>query len=123
MPGYIYLASPYSHPAAKMRRLRYLAVMEKAAELMENGQPVFCPIAHNHILAEYLRPDLLLDFDFWMDMDLPMVEQSSAVWVYALPGWDASRGVEREIEYTKQLGKPLRIVFPSYLHNLQCALT
>ena len=43
----IYLASPYSHHNASVRKLRFETVCMAAAELMEQGDIVFSPISHN----------------------------------------------------------------------------
>ena len=108
----IYLAAPYSHHCAVKRIERFDKINAKAAKLMAQGHIVFSPISHSHPVAQYLEPDLLMDHDFWMNQDLPFLENSDEVVVLMLDGWDKSRGVNTEVEMAKQLDIPVRYICP-----------
>lgn len=102
--GFIYLAAPYSHPAEVVRAQRYREITQYAAKLMAQGFSVFSPITHSHKLARFLPAMMRDSHEFWMSMDLPILERASEVCVLMLPGWDVSRGVQHEIEHATEHG-------------------
>ena len=108
----IYLASPYSHPLPAVRDLRFRMACDFAARLMAAGDVVYSPIAHSHPIAEYLPPERTLDHDFWMAMDLPVLERADKVLVLRLQGWERSRGVAAEIKHAT--AKRVPVEFADY---------
>lgn len=104
----IYLAGPYSHEHEHIRLERFAKLNKAAAKLMNKGHVVFSPVSHSHTIARHLKPELLMDHDFWMNQDLPFLEDSDEMVVLMLDGWDKSRGVNQEIETAEQLGIPVR---------------
>lgn len=98
----IYLASPYSHPDAIIRRTRFLLAEQVTAELMRQGLTIYSPIVHNHELAIKFR--LATDFSFWQNYCLGMLRLASEVYVLDIPGWDASRGVTKELDFATECG-------------------
>lgn len=101
----IYLASPYSHPDPAVRRWRYDKVCALTADLLQAGRHVFSPIVYSHSLAE--RFSLPGSWDFWQRVDLEFIDRCDEVLVYQLPGWEESVGVQAEIAYAKEQGKPV----------------
>lgn len=93
----VYLASPYTSTDPKVRAARVEAACRHTAALLEEGHPVFSPVAHSHGICDYLKDDRRLDPEFWMLQDLAVLEHCTKVVVLMLPGWDQSRGVGREI--------------------------
>lgn len=108
--GFIYLASPYSHPAPEVRHQRFEAVNKAAAELMRRGHVIFSPISHSHIIAR--DHDLSTDWGFWERIDLEFVKKCDELWVLKLDGWGKSRGVNSEISYAQLLGIPVKFIEP-----------
>jgi hypothetical protein len=108
----IYLATPYSHPSAAAREERFRISCQVAAWVMAQGHTVFCPIAHSHPIAAYLPEELLMDHQFWMRQDLPLLLHSSELWVYPHDAADVSRGVAREIAHAASHGIPIRYIAP-----------
>lgn len=106
----VYLATPYSHPSASVRENRFNIACEVAAWVMSQGHTVFCPIAHSHPIAEYLAPELLLDHEFWMRQDLPLLAKADELWVYPCDADEVSKGVAREVAEAESLGIPIRRV-------------
>ena len=104
----IYLASPYSHPDPAIRDQRFRAVCRKAAELIEDGQVVFSPIAHTHPIAIY--GNLRFDWDTWKPVDQMFLAVCDELVVLMLDGWVMSNGVLAEIDIAKNLGKPVRFL-------------
>lgn len=98
----IYLASPYSHPDEIVREHRFRAVCVVAAKLMQNGNPVFSPIAHSHSIA--MAGKLPLGFEFWEKCDRQMLRACDGLVVLKLPGWDESMGVSSEIKMAIAMG-------------------
>lgn len=109
MSGYIYLASPYSHPDRGVREARFLAACRAAAQLMGAGLRVFCPIAHSHAIEEH-GMDARRDGEFWLRQDGPLLAHAAELYVLMLDGWRESKGVQEEIRICELLGKPIRYV-------------
>src|SRR5574343_1954935 len=103
-----YLASPYSHPDPAVRERRFEEVCRVASELMERGEAVFCPIAPSH--AIHVRRALPETYEFWMAMDLPILQHCSKVKVLMLDGWQTSKGVTREIQAAQAMGIPVEFL-------------
>jgi len=108
----VYLATPYSHPSASAREERFRISCQVAAWAMRQGHTVFCPIAHSHPIAAFLPDELLLDHEFWMVQDLPLLRMADEVWVYPNDAADASRGVAREVKEAEKCGIPVRLIHP-----------
>jgi len=111
----IYLATPYSHQSASAREARFKISCQVAAWAMRQGHTVFCPIAHSHPIAEFLPEELLMDHEFWMNQDLPMLHMCDELWVYPNDAADVSNGVAREIAESTSKGIPVRYVSPKEL--------
>ena len=111
MSGYIYLASPYSHPEEAVRLERFHAACKKAAQYASKGMAHFCPIAQSHPVSDHMEAAKRMDFALWMKNDLPLLRMAQELHVLCIEGWRTSRGVTREIEYATQLGIPVKQVF------------
>lgn len=103
----VYLATPYSHPNWEVKKQRYKDASAFAAQLMEEGHLVFCPIAHSHPIETYGMPELKSG-DWWLRQDFAILKFCDELIVYQLEGWDTSYGVGKEIEYAKSFGIPVK---------------
>lgn len=101
-----YLASPYSHRYAYIRQRRFEQVCKKAAELMQQGEQVFAPIAHSHPI-EILGMNGRQSGDWWLKQDYAVLKNCSKLVVYKIPGWDKSYGVAEEIKFAKKNKIPI----------------
>jgi hypothetical protein len=108
----IYLASPYSHRDSAVRQKRFEAACRAAAALLRADIAVFSPIAHSHPIAEYGVPTT---WDFWQRVDRQYLRHCQALVVLRLPGWEASVGVQAEIELARLWGIPVLEVDPEHL--------
>ena len=115
--GYIYLASPYSvkyplsqHQAQMLRMKRYEKVCKMAAELMKNGENVFCPIAHSHPIETIGMPGELHGQDFWLKQDFAVLRHAKELVVFQMDGWEQSSGVKAEIDFAKEHDIPIRYI-------------
>ena len=106
MSKLIYLATPYSHPDWEVKKQRYKEACVMAAKLMENGNLVFCPIAHSHPIETYGMPELKSG-DWWLRQDFAILEHCDELVIYMMPGWDVSYGVNKEIEFARNKGIPI----------------
>jgi hypothetical protein len=109
--GLVYLASVYSQGNATVnkRTRRFKHVCRKAAELMEQGYNVFCPIAHSHPIEVHGMTEVH-GHDFWLKQDFAVLEKCSKLLVYCMPGWDKSVGIQREIEFADLMGIPVEFL-------------
>jgi nucleoside 2-deoxyribosyltransferase len=105
----LYLASPYSHADAHVRQYRFEEACRAAAALLRAGVPVFSPIAHSHPIAKFGVPTT---WEFWQQTDLEYLRRCDALAVLRLPGWQASVGVQAEIELAKCMGKSVLFIDP-----------
>jgi hypothetical protein len=101
----IYLASPYSDDEPAVMEHRYDAVCALAASLTRKGHMVWSPIAHGHSLARFGLPK---DAAYWERFNTRCIQACDEVWIAKMTGWDESKGIAREIEMAKELGKVVR---------------
>lgn len=106
----IYLAIPYSYNPDQSAKI----ANKVAADLMTQGHVVFSPISHSHAIADHLPANLRTDSEWWMTQDLPFVKWADMVVVVCIGEMGAqliaeSKGVQREFEYAKELGKQILI--------------
>lgn len=106
--GLYYLASPYSAPAAGVREGRWRSACAVVAQLSRVGLAVYSPIVHGHHLA--VCHGVLGDWDWWAEIDRIFLARCDELWVLALPGWEASRGVNAERCIARELGRPERLL-------------
>ena len=107
----VYLCSPYTHPSAEVMCERFEQVCRTAGILMTQGDIVFSPVAHSHVIAELGK--LRTDWDFWEVQDMSyLAEWATRLYVLALDGWEESVGVTAEIEMalSKNVDIPVRVV-------------
>jgi len=112
----IYLASPYSHPEAKVRQERFDLVCAATARLLSDGHLVFSPVAHSHPLTRFGLP---CGFEFWEAFDFEMLSFCDALWIFTLDGWTGSLGVRREMRIARELQKPVFDVQPTTLERTE----
>ena len=106
MPKVIYLASPYSHPDADVRKYRYEQARDATIWLINKGYRVFSPIVYSHQLA---LAGLASDWQFWSAFDLAMIDRCDVLWILDIDGRQQSIGVEKEREYAMNK-MPIRYV-------------
>jgi len=97
----IYLASPYTHQNAEVRRYRYTQALRATRLLMLQGRHIWSPIVYTHQLAEAGMP---VEWEFWESFDRAMLSRCQELWVLALDGWRQSRGVQEEVRMARELG-------------------
>ena len=104
--SHLYLAGPWSGTTAQENE-RHKEHVKALAKLTKLRIAVFSPIAHSH---EMVRDhDIDGSWEAFEAIDREHIRDAREVWVLTLIGWNTSKGVTAEVEYTKSLGK--RIVY------------
>lgn len=109
---FIYLASPYSASTPEEREQRFRRVCVKAAELMEYGHQVFCPIAHSHPIEVHGMEDIHSG-EFWLKQDFAILRHVDAMYIYMMEGWDKSKGIKEEIKFAEAHRIPITLLHTS----------
>lgn len=93
--GLNYLASPFSHPEPWVMQDRYKEVLRAHVKLLMDGHIVFCPIVHTYYPSKMMGK--VVDHDFWINQDIPILRASKRLIVLMLDGWKFSKGVASEV--------------------------
>lgn len=106
-----YLATPYeNYPKGKMQACTDAAM--QAARLVELGVPLFCPIAHAHLISLHCW-GISDPHRFWLDFDRPFMAAAKGLIVCQLEGWQESKGIKEEIEFFQAEKKPVIMFDPA----------
>jgi len=106
----VYLASPYSDSDPEVMQERFEATCRAAGRLIEQGIPVFSPIAHSHHIA--MQAGMDQRSEAWYAADSPLLAACTELVVLMLDGWEESTGVRHEIAAAKAAGKPVFYMDP-----------
>lgn len=105
MKEFIYVASPYNHPDAEVVKLNFRFITNEVAKRVAKGEILFSPITYGHTLLEY--QDMPSSWKFWQEFCLSFLQKADRLVVYKMNGWEASRGVQDEIEFAKKHSIPI----------------
>jgi len=102
-PGFYYFAHPYSSKTKEGLIANFELCCQRSAELLLKGYNVFSPIVHSHSI-EMASPEMLtwtVDelWQFWIDIDMAILEYVEFTGVILAPGWRTSKGCMREYEW------------------------
>ena len=103
-----YLASPYTHHDKDVIESRYLQAVAAVRALMAQGEHVFSPIVHCHIVAK--NSSLPLDWDYWRDIDFDFIDRCDKMTVLMIEGWEDSKGVQAEIKYATEMSMVIEYI-------------
>jgi hypothetical protein len=104
--GYWYMAGPYSDNIME----RYKEHLALAALLTKRKLTVYAPIIHYHDMAQtYNMPT---DAEFWNEHNRHMIFRSRGVILLCFPNWAQSKGVRKELDYSKMIGCPVWALDP-----------
>jgi len=109
MSGFIYLATPYSHPDAAVREQRYRTALFTAARQLEKGFNVYSPVVHCHPIS--VSPEGYEGTHArWMEHCLAMLAQADELLIVRMDGWEESKGVAMEKAFAEAHGIPWRLL-------------
>ena len=98
----VYIAIPYS----SVDKIKSFELSNKvAAQEYKKGNIVYAPISHTHSVA--VQEGLPTTIEFWEKVDFEFLRWCDYMVVVKMTGWDESRGVKKEMDYCKSLGKPI----------------
>lgn len=97
----IYIASPYSSPIVGAQDLRFQKVRRFAIHLFNQGAVPFSPIVYAHEMAAV--GGLNTSAAAWLAFNSDILRRCEAMFVYTLPGWKESKGVQMEIKQARAL--------------------
>lgn len=101
----IYLASPYSHIDPTVREQRYQEAFNAVGHFIFTANlPVFSPIVYCHKLA--IEHSAGTDAATWERFNFAMLSRAQALYILCLPGYEYSIGVQKEINFAKDLRIP-----------------
>jgi len=109
-----YLATPYSRYSGGNLDKAFKDAARLAAQLLIAGLKVYSPICHTHPIAIYGALDAL-DHSIWIPFDEAMMAAADVLIVAHMDGWDESRGIEHEIKFFEDAGKPIFDLDPQTL--------
>ena len=99
-----YVASPYSGYSSK-QAYNTIAVQAACAELFRFGINAVSPIAHWAPIAnQYALPH---DAKTWQLYNDNLMDICDGIILVALPGWEKSEGVQYELAWAKEKGRPV----------------
>lgn len=101
--GYWYLATPYSkYPLGLEMAFQHACIA--AAELVNRGVRLYCPIAHTHPIAEYgeIEPR---NHEIWLPLDKPLMDAARGLIVVKMPSWHESYGIKVETKTFREADK------------------
>ena len=104
MRNLAFLASPYYHPDAERRLVRYNAALAAARWLWDNGWFVYSPIVYGktlHAEGEGRQSHL------WAIFNYRLIDCCDDLIVLAMDGWTKSIGIADEMAYAKATHKPI----------------
>jgi len=104
----IYVASPYSHPDAAVRHVRYERTLYYCAEQMRKGLVVFSPIVYGHQFA--LLGLSQTDHVWWQDFNERMLLSAESIHIFMIAGWKESEGIAHEIDFAQRHGIEVKYV-------------
>jgi hypothetical protein len=112
MSGFIYVASPYSHPQITIEEARHAEVMRYVAKLLNRQEWCYSPILHCHTLA--ITHCLPRDAASWKDYNETMMRAANELHVLMLDGWRRSLGIKHEMDFWNEHfpDRPLYMVAP-----------
>jgi hypothetical protein len=109
----VYLACPYSKGLANVRLARFNAATHVAAKLIEQRLVVFSPITMTHPIDLVLATEgNTLGSDYWVEFDTSFMDVCAQIMVLAMPGWEDSSGIQRELVYFKKRGISPKFLLP-----------
>lgn len=109
-----FISSPYSHEIPAVVELRMGQLNCAIAQLTEKGVLCVSPL-WNHYVLPYSKT-MGTDWNFWKVYCENLISRCDGIIVLDnIDGWDKSRGVAAEIEYTETLLKPV-LYYSEYMN-------
>lgn len=109
--SYVYLGQPYTHINPDIQSGRYHRALSFVAENTKLNSPtIYSPIIHFHNISLFYK--LPHAADWWWPQNLAMLQHASELWILQLPGWEDSKGLEKEIQWAQDHDMPIEYYLP-----------
>jgi len=109
MTPLLYVAVPFTHSEASVREQRFQAACRVSALLMKHSIVVFSPLSHSVPIVRHGDLDEM-DSEYWLTMDLPLLERADELLIVGLDGWEESRGVQEELHFALEHNTPITLI-------------
>ena len=117
-PGFYYFAHPYSAKTEEGRIANFELCCRRSIKLLLKGYNIFSPITHSHPIetasSEMLRWPIDSRWQFWIDIDIAILEYVKFTGIILAPKWGTSKGCQREynwfLSHCQPNGKPCDIL-------------
>lgn len=106
----IYLAGPYTHEDAEIRKARYKEMVEWTADYFSRGFYVICPVVHSHPPAVSEGFELPTDFGFWRGWCVDVLRRCDSMHILMMDGWSDSVGVRHEMRVADALSLEISMI-------------
>lgn len=107
--GFWYLASTFTvHPGGPDGAFRMAC--REAGRLLNDGIVCYSPIAHTEAIRRAEVRLNKLSHQDWMDADEPFCRAARGLIVLMSEDWTKSKGIAMEIEWFKEMGKPIHYI-------------
>lgn len=112
----IFIASPYSvsigtpEERKRIREARYRSAIQACGKLAVQEKNCYSPIVHWHEVAKTFS--LEKGNEFWKQFNRKPLLVSHELKVLTLPGWQASKGIEWELEVAYENDIPVEKMHP-----------
>jgi hypothetical protein len=111
----MYLGMPHRHMSHIIMGERWQYAVKVTAHLMQLGYLCYSPIAYTHTIhASLVSQGIAVanEFGFYAEIDYRILAAMGKLTVLTIPGWEASFGVAREIEYCNENGLEVEYLDP-----------
>lgn len=106
LPPLIYIAGPYASSDPEIRAFRTRFHTRVWAQLTQTFYDkhlrFYSPIAYGASIFQLLPIRLQHDHNYWMGVDLPILQTAQYLLILKLPGWESSPGLMDEITFAIQ---------------------
>ena len=108
----VYVGTPYTlYPGGVDRAYEDTLVL--TGKLVDRGIMAFSPIVHAHAIKKHVADK---SFEFWVERyDTAFMKKADCLIVAMMPTWEISRGLQHEIQYFLEAGKPVYYLDPDTL--------
>lgn len=111
--GYWFMSTPYSaFPGGYDAAFETASII--AAKLLIKGVHAFCPITHTHPISKLGHIDPLR-YEIFMPLVEQFMHNAHGQLIVQMPGWDRSTGIQMEIEWFTNAGRPKVALDPNDL--------
>ncbi len=104
----IFVAGPYNHHNAEIKRQRIDLIVGYCVELFQNGDSPISPLMMG--MAMVKLANLPTDTETWVVYSETLMTGCDELHVLMLEGWEISVGIQAEVAAAKKLNIPIKYI-------------